>query len=154
MAPSTWSAEQSAGFGMRPRSRWLVHFAVWGLTHRRVQAMSWYNRLFLPLGLLLQRPLAWAPGLIDVAKVDELLLVCRSVRDSRRGARRIGAACSVRPVPQGVTIGSRWRRPQLKPASDVGPRRMVPAQARTRSTAKVGSNSNQRAAKFSRPGAR
>src|SRR5438046_5723684 len=58
MAPSTWSAEQSAGFGMRPRSRWLVHFAVWGLTHRRVQAMSWYNRLFLPLGLLLQR----APG--------------------------------------------------------------------------------------------
>jgi len=99
--------EQSAGFGMRPRSRWLVDFAVWGLTHRRVQAMSWYNRLFLPLGLLLQRPLAWAPGLIDVAKVDELLLVCRRVRDSRRGARPIGAACSVRPVPQGVTIGSR-----------------------------------------------
>src|SRR5439155_23584909 len=61
------------------------------------------------------------------------------------------AACSVRPVPHGVTIGS---RPQLKPASDVGPRRMAPAQARTRSTAKVGSNSNHRAAKFSPPGAR
>lgn len=68
--------EQSAGFGMQPRSRWLLDFAVWGLTQRYVQAMRWYNRLFLPLGLLLQRRLVWAPGLVDVAKVDELLLVC------------------------------------------------------------------------------
>jgi hypothetical protein len=44
--------------------------------------MRWYNRLFLPLGLRLQRPLACAPGLIDVAEVGELLLVCR------RGDRR------------------------------------------------------------------
>ena len=36
--------EQSAAFGMEPRSRWLLDFAVWGLTHRRVQAMRWYNR--------------------------------------------------------------------------------------------------------------
>jgi hypothetical protein len=69
--------EQSAGFGMQPRSGWLLDFAVWGLTRRRDQAMRWYNRLFLPLGLLLQRRLVWAPGLIDVANVDELLLVCR-----------------------------------------------------------------------------
>ena len=74
--------EQSAAFGMQPRSGWLLDFAVWGLTQRRVQAMRWYNTLFLPLGLLLQRRLACAPGLIDVAKVDELLLVCR------RGDRR------------------------------------------------------------------
>jgi SAM-dependent methyltransferase len=74
--------EQSAAFGMEPRSGWLLDFAVWGLTRRRVQAMRWYNTLFLPLGLLLQRRLACAPGLIDVAKVDELLLVCR------RGDRR------------------------------------------------------------------
>jgi hypothetical protein len=39
--------------------------------------MRWYNTLFRPLGLLLHRRLACAPGLIDVAKVDELLLVCR-----------------------------------------------------------------------------
>jgi len=74
--------EQSAAFGMEPRSGWLLDFAVWGLTRRRVQAMRWYNTLFLPLGLLLQKRLACAPGLIDVTKVDELLLVCR------RGERR------------------------------------------------------------------
>jgi SAM-dependent methyltransferase len=72
--------EQSVGFGMQPRSGWLLDFAVWGLTHQRVQAMRWYNELFLPLGLFLQRSLAWAPGLIDVASVDELLLVCRRRR--------------------------------------------------------------------------
>ena len=74
--------EQSAAFGMQARNRWLLDFAVWGLTQRRVQAMRWYNRLFLPLGVLLHRRLACAPGLIDVAKVDEVLLVCR------RGKRR------------------------------------------------------------------
>ena len=52
--------EQSAGFGMQPRSGWLLDFAVWGLTHQPVQAMRWYNRLFLPLGLFLQKRLAWA----------------------------------------------------------------------------------------------
>lgn len=69
--------EQSAGFGMQPRNGWLLDFAVWGLTHRRVQAMRWYNWLVLPLGLFLQKRLAWAPALIDAANVDELLLVCR-----------------------------------------------------------------------------
>ena len=69
--------EQSAAFGMQPRSGWLLDFAVWGLTHRRVQAMRWYNGLFLPLGLFLQKRLTWVSGLIDVANVDELLLVCR-----------------------------------------------------------------------------
>jgi len=80
--------EQSAVFGMQPRSRWLLDFAVWSLTNRRVQAMRWYNGLFLPLGLLLQGRLAWAPGLIDVANVDELLLVCRrGGRHRRQGYR-------------------------------------------------------------------
>jgi SAM-dependent methyltransferase len=74
--------ERSAAFGMEPRSRWLLDLAVWGLTRRPVQAMRWYNKLFLPLGLLLQGRLACAQGLIDVAKVDELLLICR--RSSRR----------------------------------------------------------------------
>jgi SAM-dependent methyltransferase len=69
--------EQSAAFGMEPRSRWLLDFAVWGLTQRRVQAMRWYNRFLLPLGLLLQGRLTFTPGLIDVASVDEILLICR-----------------------------------------------------------------------------
>jgi SAM-dependent methyltransferase len=69
--------EQSASFGMEPRSRWLLDLAVWGLTRRRDQAMHWYNRVFLPLGLRLQKRLAWVPGLVDVAKVHEVLVVCR-----------------------------------------------------------------------------
>jgi SAM-dependent methyltransferase len=69
--------ERTAVFGMEPRSRWLLDFAVWGLTKRRVQALRWYNALFLPLGLLLQRRLEWGSGLIDVVGVGELLLACR-----------------------------------------------------------------------------
>jgi hypothetical protein len=44
--------------------------------------MRWYNQLFRPIGLLLQKRLVCAPGLIDVTKVGELLVVCR------RGDRR------------------------------------------------------------------
>ena len=69
--------ERSAVFGMEPRNRRLLDLAVWGLTTRRAQALRWYNRYLLPLGLLLQKPLAWAPGLIDAAGVDEVVLVCR-----------------------------------------------------------------------------
>lgn len=69
--------QQSASFGMEPRSRWLLDFAVWGLTRRPDKAMHWYNRVFLPLGLRLQKQLAWVPGLVDVAKIHEVLLVCR-----------------------------------------------------------------------------
>jgi SAM-dependent methyltransferase len=69
--------ERTAVFGMEPRSRWLLDLAVWGLTKRRVQALRWYNAFLLPLGLLLQRPLEWGTGLIDVRDVGELLLACR-----------------------------------------------------------------------------
>lgn len=82
----SFALEQSAAFGMEPRSRWLLDFAAWGLTQRPVQAMRWYNRFLLPLGLRLQGRLAFTPGLIDLAKVDELLLVCR------RGDRERGEA--------------------------------------------------------------
>jgi len=81
LSTHSFSLERSAVFGMQPKSGWLLDFAVWGLTHKPVQAMRWYNGLFLPLGLLLQRPLVWSAGLTDVANVDEILLVCR--RDGR-----------------------------------------------------------------------
>jgi SAM-dependent methyltransferase len=86
--------ERSACFGMEPRSRWLLDFAVWGLTKRRLQAMRWYNAVFLPLGLFLQGRLAWMPGLIDVAAVGELALVCR--RDAQPA--RPGSLGSDRPL--------------------------------------------------------
>jgi SAM-dependent methyltransferase len=69
--------ERTAVFGMEPRSRWLLELAAWGLSKRREKALRWYNGVFLPLGLLIQRPLEWGRGLIDVAGVGELLLACR-----------------------------------------------------------------------------
>ena len=69
--------ERSAMFGMEPRSGKLLDFAVWGLTKRPVQAMRWYNAVFLPLGLLLQPRLTLTPALLDVSTVGEVLLVCR-----------------------------------------------------------------------------
>ncbi len=69
--------ERTAVFGMEPRSRWLLDLAAWALTRRRMQALRWYNTVFLPIGLLTQRRLHWETGLIDVADVGELLLACR-----------------------------------------------------------------------------
>jgi SAM-dependent methyltransferase len=69
--------ERSARYGMQPRSRLLGRFAAWGLTRRREQAMRWYNRVFMPIGLLFEKRLRLVPGLIDTTRVDEVLLVCR-----------------------------------------------------------------------------
>lgn len=101
----SFSLERSAAFGMEPRSRWLLDFSVWALTRRRVEAMRWYNKFFLPLGLFLQRRLVWTAGLIDVARVDELLLVCRRRGASapHRGAERVSAAARVADPGRVVT---------------------------------------------------
>jgi SAM-dependent methyltransferase len=69
--------ERTAVFGMEPKSGWLLDLAVWGMTKRREKALRWYNSVFLPLGLFMQRRLEWGDGLVDVANVGELLLACR-----------------------------------------------------------------------------
>ena len=69
--------ERSAVFGMQPRSSRLVDLGMWWLLHHRAQAMWWYNRVFMQLGLWFQRELRFAPGLIGTDGVDEVLLVCR-----------------------------------------------------------------------------
>ena len=69
--------EQSAIYGMQPRSRMLSRMGAWWLTRRREQAMRWYNRVFMPVGLLFEKRLRLVPGMIDVTRVDEVLLVCR-----------------------------------------------------------------------------
>src|SRR5258705_2740598 len=71
--------ERSAVFGMQPPSSRLVEIGMWWLLHHREQAMWWYNRAFMPLGLRLQKELLLAPGMIAMAEVDEILLVCRRV---------------------------------------------------------------------------
>jgi hypothetical protein len=71
--------ERSAVFGMQPPSSRLVEIGMWWLLHHRKQAMWWYNRAFMPLGLRLQKELLLVPELIATAEVDEILLVCRRV---------------------------------------------------------------------------
>ena len=68
--------EQSAIYGMQPKSSRLLDLGMWFLTHRRRQAMWWYNRT-LPLFVRFQKPLTLVPGLVDTERVDEVLLVCR-----------------------------------------------------------------------------
>jgi SAM-dependent methyltransferase len=82
LAAHSFALEQSAAFGMEPRSRWMQDLSVWALTRRRAKAMRWYNNVFLPIGLFLQRRLVLTAGLIDVDRVDELLLVCRCEKPS------------------------------------------------------------------------
>ncbi|MDA3913895.1 class I SAM-dependent methyltransferase [Oleiagrimonas sp.] len=69
--------ERSAVFGMQPKSSRLVDLGMWFLTHRRERAMWWYNRVFMPLGLRMQKNLDWKPGLTDQPDIDTTLLVCR-----------------------------------------------------------------------------
>ncbi len=69
--------ERSAAFGMKPKSSRLVDFGMWFLIHRRKRAMWLYNRVMMPLGMRLQKPLRLTEGLIDTAEVGEVLLVCR-----------------------------------------------------------------------------
>jgi len=69
--------EKSAVFGMQPNNPRMLRCAVKMLTEHRVAATRWYNWIFFPLGLLLQKRLKWVAGLLDLTAVDEVLLVCR-----------------------------------------------------------------------------
>jgi SAM-dependent methyltransferase len=77
-----FGVEQSAVYGMRPRSSRLVDLGMWFLVHRRERAMWWYNRVFMPLGVRFQKPLAFVPGMISDGGVDEIVVVCRRLRAS------------------------------------------------------------------------
>lgn len=77
LAGHGFEVTQSAVFGMRPRASWLLKLGLWLLEHRRERAMWWYNRVFMPLGVHFQKPLALVDGLVEVEGVDEIFLVCR-----------------------------------------------------------------------------
>jgi SAM-dependent methyltransferase len=76
LAAHGFTIEQSAVYGMQPKSSRLLDLGQWCLIHRRERAMWWYNRVFMPLGLYFQKPLRWRTGLGDTDGVDELLLRC------------------------------------------------------------------------------
>ncbi len=69
--------QQSGVYGMKPRSPRLVRHGMWWLDRHRELAMWWYNHLFMPLGVLFQARLTLVPGMIDLLRVDEIILVCR-----------------------------------------------------------------------------
>lgn len=69
--------KQSVIYGMQPKSSRLLDIGMWFLTHRRTRALWWYNNLFMPLGVRLQKRLVLTPGMIDARQVDEILLVCQ-----------------------------------------------------------------------------
>ena len=79
LAQHQLAVERSAVFGMKPRSSLLVDIGMWWLLHHRERAMWWYNRAFMQIGLLLQKGLRFAPGMIATDGVDEVLLVCRKL---------------------------------------------------------------------------
>jgi SAM-dependent methyltransferase len=84
------AVQRSAVYGMQPRSSRLLDLGMWWLVNRREQAMRWYNRVLMPLGLWFQKKLQLAPGLIATEDVDEVLLVC--TRTARARAVAVPAA--------------------------------------------------------------
>jgi SAM-dependent methyltransferase len=77
LARHGFAIEASAAYGMQPASPRLLSFGLWALEHRRRRALWCYAHLILPLGLRLQKRLAMRDGMIDTARVDEILLLCR-----------------------------------------------------------------------------
>ena len=69
--------ERSAAYGMQPANPRLLDFGLWCLKNRRQEAMWWYNKVFMPLGMFFQKRLKFVDGLIDAPGVDEIVLVCR-----------------------------------------------------------------------------
>ncbi len=69
---------ESGGFGMQPR-QWLVDLGMFFFRVMPRRAMFFYNHLFMPIGLKLQRALELQPGDAALASAahDEVLLVCR-----------------------------------------------------------------------------
>ncbi|MBC7961750.1 MAG: class I SAM-dependent methyltransferase [Steroidobacteraceae bacterium] len=83
--------EKSAAYGMQPANPRLLDLSMWWLKHRRREAMWWYNRVLLPLGMFFQKRLKFVEGMIDASGVDEVVLVCRK--------RTAAAAPDRRPKP-------------------------------------------------------
>ncbi len=69
--------EKSVVFGMQSNNPRLLHYAVQGLIRYHSAALRWYNWVFFPLGMLFQKRLKFTDGLMNLAGVDEVLLVCR-----------------------------------------------------------------------------
>lgn len=84
LAEHGFSVDQSAVYGMQPKSSRLLDLGMWCLTHRREKAMWWYNHVFMPFGVRFQKKLSLVSGMLESERVDEVLLVCRKESAFRR----------------------------------------------------------------------
>ena len=69
--------EQSCVYGMQPKSSRVVDWAMNYLKKNPERAFWYYNKIFMPIGLRLQKPLRWEKGWCDLKGADEIFLVCR-----------------------------------------------------------------------------
>lgn len=72
-----FAIERSADYGMQPEHPRLVDFGMWLLETHRKESMWWYNKIFMPLGLMFQPKLKTREGVGDPQAVDQILLICR-----------------------------------------------------------------------------
>lgn len=68
---------ETAEYSMQPKSSRLVDYGMRMLVEQRGRAMWVYNHVIMPLALRFEKRLALTPGLVDLARADEILLVCR-----------------------------------------------------------------------------
>lgn len=71
------TVEQSAVFGMKPKSSRLNRLGLWFLKRQRAMALWTYNRILMPLAVRRQKLLELVPGMVETEGVDEVFLVCR-----------------------------------------------------------------------------
>ncbi len=76
--------ERSAPYGMQSNCSMLLRFTASGFLHMPRFTIFLYNHFVMPLGLALQKPLRFREGMLDTARVDEVLLVCRRTAHAHR----------------------------------------------------------------------
>lgn len=68
---------QSGIYGMKPKSSRLVDWGMHHLQKNPERALWYYNRIFMPLGLLFQKRFVMHEGLVDLNEIGEVFMVCR-----------------------------------------------------------------------------
>ena len=91
--------QQSAGYGMKPKSKGLSRLGAWFLERHHKLAMFWFNHIFFPLGLKMQKKLQFSDGLANTDKVEGVLVICK--RRIRPGAQDNGTPSANVQTPKG-----------------------------------------------------
>lgn len=71
--------KQSAGYGMKPKSSWLINFGMHHLEKNPERSLWYYNRIFMPLGLFFQKPLKLQEGMANTDTIGEVFMVLKKV---------------------------------------------------------------------------